>query len=258
MAAMTVRSILNNDAFQTLFFLAIGLGLTVEEKTVESASGGNGGSANSALEKLTSSSGSSKTTTTTYAELCFDPILARQAQAEMTEAGNDFRRNEANLVDFKGITFSPQCGGNWDPRKTSKEPQPDYFPFRVNGILFKTRPRSAYGMFKFLGQLIRDQQEKNDPSRSNSVTAYLPKGRENEPAEQPKLLTVGHDQNLVEVVRDTANVSCFVHTWFEDADYCVSDKAETTKTIVSLLAQLIAIQTSATDLSITPLVRIAQ
>ena len=51
---------------------------------------------------------------------------------------------------------------------------------------------------------------------------------------------------------------CFVHTWFEDGDYCVPDTATTTKRIFSLLAQLIAIQTAASDLSITPVVRIIQ
>jgi hypothetical protein len=51
---------------------------------------------------------------------------------------------------------------------------------------------------------------------------------------------------------------CFVHTWFEDGDYCVPEQAATTKRIFGLLAQLIAIQTAAADLSITPVVRVIQ
>ena len=51
---------------------------------------------------------------------------------------------------------------------------------------------------------------------------------------------------------------CFVHTWFYDGDYCVPESATNTKRIFSLLAQLIAIQTAATDLSITPVVRVIQ
>jgi hypothetical protein len=38
----------------------------------------------------------------------------------------------------------------------------------------------------------------------------------------------------------------------------VPDQAATTKKIFSLLAQLIAIETAASDLSITPIVRITQ
>jgi hypothetical protein len=51
---------------------------------------------------------------------------------------------------------------------------------------------------------------------------------------------------------------CFAHTWFIDGDYCVPETATTTKQIFSLLAQLIAIQTAASDLSITPVVRVIQ
>jgi hypothetical protein len=52
--------------------------------------------------------------------------------------------------------------------------------------------------------------------------------------------------------------NCFSHTWFFDGDYCVPEEAATTKRIFGLLAQLIAIQTAATDLSITPVVRVIQ
>ncbi len=244
--------------FSDFVLLAIGSGLTVEEKSVVSAGGGSG-SSNASSDKTSSGTGSPKaqTTTTTSAELCFDRILARQAQIEMKAAGLDWSKMVGKFSDLTPFLPSPLCGGSWETTQTStKAPQPDYFPFQVGGIKFKIKPRSAYGVFKFLGQLIRDQQRRADPS-ATGVSAYLPPGRSDEP-EQPKLWTVGDDQNLMEVVRGTPNGYCFTHTWFDDGDYCIPEKAETTKTIVSLLAQLIAIQTQATDLSITPLVRIAQ
>jgi hypothetical protein len=40
--------------------------------------------------------------------------------------------------------------------------------------------------------------------------------------------------------------------------YCVPERATNTERIFSLLSQLIAIQTAATDLSITPVVRVIQ
>lgn len=245
--------------FSDFVLLAIGLGLTVEEKTVQSSdSSGGGRNTNSQSDKSPGGTGAAKSqTTTTYAELCFNQVLARQAQAEMQNSGKNWKQFLTKFSDFPMIPPSPLCGGNWESNPTiSKTPQPDYFPFQVGGINFRIKPRSAYGVFKFLGRLIRDQQQRTDSSPP-AVTAYLPLGRTDE-QEQPKLWTVGANQNLMEIISGTPNVRCFVHTWFDDGDYCIPDQAETTKTIVSLLAQLIAIQTSATDLSITPLVRIAQ
>jgi hypothetical protein len=242
--------------FSDFVHLAVGFGLTVEEKTVQ-ASGGSSNSQSAPSDKSPGGGTSSKAQTTSSAELCFDPVLARHAITEMQNSGLDFRKVEAKFTDLAPFQPTPRCGGSWQSSQpSSKTPQPDYFPFKVGAIGFKIRPRSAYGVFKFLGQLIREQQRRNDPS-NDEVSAFLPPGRDGE-QDQPKLLTVGKDQNFIEVVRGVPSGSCFVHTWFDDGDYCISDKAETTKTIVSLLAQLIAIQTSASDLSITPLVRIAQ
>jgi hypothetical protein len=244
--------------FSDFVLLAIGLGLTVEEKSVQSSdSAGGGKNTNSQSDKNSGSGGPKSQSTTTYAELCFDPILARQAQEEMGKSGKNWSHFLAKFSDLPNIPPSPRCGSSWElSQNTSKGPQPDYFPFQVGGINFKIRPRSAYGVFKFLGQLIRDQQQRKGPSPPE-VTGYLPSNRDDE-QEQPKLWTVGTNQEFMEVIRATPGGNCFVHTWFNDSDYCIPDNAETAKTIVSLLAQLIAIQTSATDLAITPLVRIAQ
>lgn len=75
----------------------------------------------------------------------------------------------------------------------------------------------------------------------------------------PPLLATVHptlDQRLINVVE--GGTDCFSHTWFYDGDYCVPQEAATTKRIFGLLAQLIAIETAASDLSITPVVRIIQ
>ena len=74
----------------------------------------------------------------------------------------------------------------------------------------------------------------------------------------PALLTVlPEDTSLITVVPGSGG-DCFAHTWFFDGDYCVPEQARNTKRIFSLLAQLIAIETAATDLSITPIVRVIQ
>ncbi len=104
----------------------------------------------------------------------------------------------------------------------------------------------------FLGTLMRMQREHLVPSRY----AYIPPNRPYA-AEPPVLETVHEDPALITVVQNFGG-QCFVHTWFEDGDYCVPEQAATTKRIFSLLAQLIAIQTAAADLSITPVVRVLQ
>jgi hypothetical protein len=89
-----------------------------------------------------------------------------------------------------------------------------------------------------------------------ALYAYIPPGRQYA-LEPPRLETVHKDPQLLTVVQNLGG-QCFVHTWFIDGDYCVPEDAATTKQIFSLLAQLIAIQTAASDLSITPVVRVLQ
>jgi hypothetical protein len=86
--------------------------------------------------------------------------------------------------------------------------------------------------------------------------AFIPPNRPYA-GDPPALQTVHDDQALMTVTKDMRG-PCFVHTWFEDGDYCVPDNATTTKRIFSLLAQLIAIETAPADLSITPVVRVVQ
>jgi hypothetical protein len=52
---------------------------------------------------------------------------------------------------------------------------------------------------------------------------------------------------------------CFVHTYFIDGDWCVPEQGSSnTKRIFSLLAELLALKTQASELAITPTVRVIQ
>jgi hypothetical protein len=245
--------------FSDFVLLAIGSGLTVEEKTAQSTGSSAGSRGNdSDITNKSSSSSAPKTQTTIYTHLCFDPILARQAQAQITQSGTKWSDLQPRILDDPRLVFSPICGDPWDPRKDLTQPQPDFFPFKVGPYTFKIRPRSAYGVFKFLGLLMKVKHQNIEPPVGN-ITPFIPRNRHDDQAQQPLLWESPSAPSLVNVIRGLdPNVKCFAHTWFEDGDYCVPDDAESTKTIISLLAQLIAIQTSATDLSITPLVRVVQ
>jgi len=212
--------------FADFIVIATAAGLTVEEQTLQTSGGGGskGGG---------SSGGSSKGQTTIFARFCFDPVLARRAQHEMAE------RWDAVKKAFNVTLADPKCGSHWDPVKDAKKPQPDTLNFSVGPYEFKITPRSAYGVFEFLGALIKLQRKE---------AADFP---------LPQLATIPDDPLLITVAQ-SGTPQCFVHTWFYDGDYCVPEDATTTKRIFSLLAQLIAIQTAASDLSITPIVRVIQ
>ena len=229
--------------FQEFVLIAVYTGLTLEQRTVQHAasnkSGGGGGG------------GGAKPETTSFVRFCFDRLLAERGQNEM---GAEGRRIAQHYMDAQ-ITpnaLNPKCGSQWDPRKKEGEPQPDSFEFAVGSIEFRIKPRSAFGVFEFLGTQIK--MERGDlPPVWEEANIYADRPGLTEP---PRILTTHDDHSLFTV--DFTGAECFTQTWFLNETYCVPEKAYNSKRIFSLLAQLIAIQTSATDLSITPNVRIIQ
>jgi hypothetical protein len=226
-------------------------GLTVEEKTAQAGyttapRGGAGGAPVPAPTKSAS-----------FSRFCFSPTLAQQAVASVSP--DLVRAAERDLdVQRTALFASPlTCGSeNWDPVTDNSTPQPDILPLtfgpKGSPISFTIVPRSAYGVFEFLGTLMKMQRDHITPSQY----AYIPPNRPYA-AEPPVLETVHEDPNLMTVLQNIGG-QCFVHTWFQDGEYCVPEQAATTKRVFGLLAQLIAIQTAANDLSITPVVRVIQ
>jgi hypothetical protein len=140
-------------------------------------------------------------------------------------------------------------------------PQPDILrlKFTKSPITFTIIPRSAYGVFEFLRTLMkmrREQIKAPDGIYDPPNQPYIPDDRRYA-LKPPMLLTLHEDPELLQVTQNLGG-DCFVHTWFRDGTYCVPEEAATTKRIFALLAQLIAIQTAASDLSITPIVRVIQ
>jgi hypothetical protein len=230
-------------------------GLTVEEKTEQASASSSAPKGGASSDHA--SGGSPKGTS--YARFCFNPVLAQQAASSVAPAL--VQEAQSNLEVQRTVLFkSPlTCGSpDWVPTDNKDVAQADNLPLTFSPtpggpqISFTITPRSAYGVFVFLGTLMRMQREHLVPTRY----AYIPPNRPYA-AEPPVLETVHDDPQLMTVLQNLGG-QCFVHTWFEDGDYCVPEQAATTKRIFSLLAQLIAIQTAASDLSITPVVRILQ
>jgi hypothetical protein len=233
-------------------------GLTVEEKTVQksAASGApKGGDA-------PNGSSSGKPQTTIYARFCFNSVLAQQAAtlAPREEVLRNKSDSDVDRADLFGSDLT--CGDKrWNPLADADVPQPDILPltFTRKDIVFSIVPRSAYGVFEFLGTLMkmrRAELEAQAAGQAVFVAAYVPPGRQYA-VRSPLLITVHEDPEVLQVLRNLGG-DCFVHTWFRDGSYCVPEEAATTKRIFALLAQLIAIQTAAGDLSITPIVRVIQ
>ncbi len=227
-------------------------GLTVEEETQQKSGSAKSGD----------SAAPSKPTTTTFSRFCFNSVLSERELAAMDVTGN---KKLTDLAFFSQL--NPRCGSNWNPLTTASVPQRDTLPLQLgNGDTFRIVPRSAYGVFQFLGVLMKVQLGDVVPLKNTYIPEKRKTGDEpNNVLLPPALNSVVYQINgvakhakLIEVIKGSTDEPCFVHTWFNDGDYCVPDSAANTKRVFSLLAQLIAIQTAPSDLSITPIVRVIQ
>jgi hypothetical protein len=238
-------------------------GLTVEQRTLQKSSSGKSGGGGSDT-KSTGASDSAKPSTTAFARFCFSTVLSQQAR-QATPPGL-VNATFAKLGSDAVFDPTQKCGSPaWNPLSTLNKPQPDVFVFQVGATMFKIVPRSAYGVFEFLGKLMKMQRVQ--PGQGSTPIPpepiIVPRDQSLIPPERPEVMYLPilpsvHDDPFLITVDRGVGPDCFSHTWFYDGDYCVPQNAATTKRIFGLLAQLIAIQTAAADLSITPIVRIIQ
>jgi hypothetical protein len=123
----------------------------------------------------------------------------------------------------------------------------------VGPLQFEILPRSAYAIYQFLGRLLR-QQNGGPEFDESQIPDYIRKEDV-----RPELSTVREDKQLLNVVLNQSPSACFAETRFIDGYYCVPEEGSAnTKRIFGLLAQLLALQTSASDLAITPTVHTVQ
>jgi hypothetical protein len=176
--------------------------------------------------------------------LCFNEVLG-------TEGRNAMARVEPQRLaqlHVSPLLLSPRCGSPWPALKADRVVT-DSLAFKVANQEFRIRPRSAYGIYEFLGKLLK---------QSLAEDAAPPSDTPFEPELAPRLSTVLDDQSVLNIVRNPTT-GCFVRVDFIDGVYCVPEQgSENTKRIFGLLAQLTALQTTASDLAITPVVHAVQ
>jgi len=249
------RADLKKRCFEEFILIAMFTGLTIEQRAVQRpASGrgggnrGNAGGGNRGGD--VGGGGGNRPETTSFFRFCFDPLLAERAQNEMAP---ERKADAVRYIDFpvNPALLKPRCGSEWDPREEANKPQKDAFEFFVGPVRFRIKPRSAYGVFEFLGTLIKMQRD--HPAPLPRVNTW----HRDDVLTPPSLNTV-HDDSLLFRVEFADTPNCFARTWFLEESYCIPEDAHNSKRIFSLLAQLIAIETAANDLSITPTVRVIQ
>ena len=170
----------------------------------------------------------------------------------------------ARYVD-KGYARSPVCGSAWTPGKEKSE-EADTLHFQVGPLTFKIVTRSTYSIYQFLGKLLKQSRERieqaaapgpaPDERAEGQAESHPNLPREDEIV--PILSTVREDSKLLNIITQASD-ECFVVTHFIDGLYCVPEQGSSnTKRIFALLSQLIALKTQASDLAITPAVRVVQ
>jgi hypothetical protein len=235
--------------------IAVITGLSVEERAVEKGGGDSGGSDSSDSKggskgkaKSKSSDGGGKGTTE-FARFCFSTVLADRGSRAMDPKRVAYIWQHYVDPGLGLHSFSPRCGEPWDPVR--EKVSGDVLTFKAGPISFRVVPRSAYGIFQFLGKILT--QSLRHPPPAGDV--FIPRPEEDM---LPLLSTIREDERLLNVVLNQAE-DCFVETQFIEGTYCVPERrSSNTKRIFGLLTQLIALQTTASDLAITPSVRVVQ
>jgi uncharacterized membrane protein YgcG len=251
--------------FREFVEIATITGLSVEAKTIKAgggakSSGGTDGFATEGAANPKGSDGGGKSggggsdkAKAEYSRFCFDPVLAERGRRAM----NPERLSIVRAQYLDAFSPSPICGTPWFPGQTDEEAT-DTLQFNVGPLRFKILTRSTNSIYQFLGKVLKEQlrarQDELLPSGTEVLLrAYLPRADER----LPLLSTTRDDPNLLTIVPADGGVPCFVHTYFIDGDWCVPEQgASNTKRIFSLLAELLALKTQASELAITPAVRI--
>ena len=182
---------------------------------------------------------------TTFARLCFDQVTVREVVVKVPEGqlvGNKTDR-EVGPADLFASDLT--CGSkDWNPEQDVGKARPDKWPlvFTRANIVVSIAPRNAYGVFEFLGGLMKMQRAElkaKAARQSLNITAYIPPGRQYA-LDPPSLLTVLDNPQVLKVLQNAGD-DCFVETSHRNERFCVPRDAATTKRVFGFLTQLIAV-----------------
>ena len=124
------------------------------------------------VEEMSPSSGDAKQKTT-YARFCFNEVLGQQAAALVPREKVTTSLHDLDVQTTLIYNSDYVCGSDaWNPMKNAAQAQADILPLTLGPISFKIIPRSAYGVFEFLGTIIKMQQQHLGPAPYAYIPAY--------------------------------------------------------------------------------------
>jgi hypothetical protein len=140
---------------------------------------------------------------------------------------------------IKANNVAPVCGSS----KVSEDGRTvTYVGLQGEPVKLTVLPRSTFAIFQFLGRILAA----GDKGR---IMLYSQEAIDQSPLRDEFLFSV----------ETNASGSCFLEVDYEGESYCVPmDGARNTKRILSLLTQLLALNTSISDIPVTPTVQILQ
>ena len=201
------------------------------------------------------------------AGLLYEQAVFTGDEAPLAEADRELDAAEADLAVARGRLMHTRFMLTREHDPAAAEEDPGELPlFERAALLYRGLGElggEAEALF-WVGcfhQVIRHDNDTALPILEQSLKhpppvkdAYIAPGEEL----VPLLSSVNEDERLLNVVLN-APADCFVDTQFIEGTYCVPEAhSANTKRIFGLLTQLIALQTTAADLAITPTVRVVQ
>ncbi len=140
-------------------------------------------------------------------------------------------------------TFGSKSVHDWDTVKPicgSKEKSGDPRTVTFKGMEERVIPRSPFAMFQFLGKVVAGGEDAEIELKSKEAVGHGPL----------------QDSDLFSLQTGSSG-PCFLSVDYEGESYCVPLKgAVNTKRILSLLTQLIALNTTISEIPVTPTVQI--
>jgi len=177
------------------------------------------------------------------AKSCCDSKKSDNSDSSSEETqGPDWRLCFDRSAWGKEVKFAdnhPMCGSK---EKLANQRMVTFRDREGKLIKLQIFPRSTFAIFQYLGHIVA-------AGEAGQIKLETPEAKGEGPLE---------DENLFVLSEGGLGQNCFVSTDYGGQTYCVPHTAVNTKRIIGLLVQLLALNTSVRDISLTPEVRLIQ
>lgn len=163
------------------------------------------------------------------ARLCFNKGLADQARNAVPP--DLWQASVMNFGASDAALFQSPLNCESDSWNPADDGPHDIFSVTVDQVKLTIVPRSTFGVYGFLGNLLKVQRERITPSDN----VYVPSGRAD--VTVPPALATEHNGPLLTILQSDIR-NCFTELRSRNVDYCVPNTATTTISLFNLLGYL--------------------